>query len=61
MDKEVVHDGMPKRIENARIALLNSPLEVEKSEFDAKPNISNPSQMQRFLDEENKVAQEYGR
>src|SRR5918995_181334 len=55
LDKEVVHGGMPKTIENARIALVNSPLEVEKPEFDAKLNISNPSQMQRFLDEENKV------
>jgi thermosome len=55
LDKEVVHGGMPKRIENARIALVNSPLEVEKPEFDAKLNISNPSQMQRFLDEENKI------
>src|ERR671911_1608694 len=54
LDKEVVHGGMPKTIENARIALVNSPLEVEKPEFDAKLNISNPSQMQRFLDEENK-------
>jgi chaperonin GroEL (HSP60 family) len=42
LDKEVVHGGMPKRIENARIALLNCPLEVEKPEFDAKLNINNP-------------------
>jgi archaeal chaperonin len=55
LDKEVVHGGMPKRIENARIALVNSPLEIEKPELDAKLNISNPSQMQRFLDEENKI------
>lgn len=46
---------MPKRFENARIALLNCPLEVEKPEFDAKLNINNPSQMQRFLDEENNM------
>ena len=55
LDKEVVHGGMPKRIENAKIALVNSPLEVEKPEFDAKLNISNPNQMQRFLDEENNM------
>ena len=55
MDKEVVHGGMPKRIENARIALLNCPLEVEKPEYDAKLNINNPSQMQKFLDEENHI------
>ena len=36
LDKEVVHSGMPKRIENAKIALVNSPLEIEKTEFDAK-------------------------
>jgi len=55
LDKEVVHGGMPKRIENAKIALLNCPLEIEKPEFDAKLNINNPSQMQRFLDEENSM------
>jgi thermosome len=55
LDKEVVHGGMPKRIENARIALLNCPLEVEKPKFDAKLNINNPNQMQKFLDEENNM------
>jgi archaeal chaperonin len=55
LDKEVVHGGMPKRIENAKIALVNSPLEVEKPEFDAKLNINNPNQMQKFLDEENNM------
>jgi thermosome len=55
LDKEVVHGGMPKRIENAKIALLNCPLEIEKTEFDAKINISNPEQMQKFIDEENEI------
>jgi thermosome len=55
LDKEVVHGGMPKRIENAKIALVNSAMEVEKPEFDAKLNINNPSQMQKFLDEENNM------
>jgi thermosome len=55
LDKEVVHGGMPKRIENAKIALVNSPMEIEKPEFDAKLNINNPSQMQKFLDEENNM------
>jgi thermosome len=55
LDKEVVHGGMPKRIVNARIALLNCPLEVEKPEFDAKLIINNPSQMQGFLEEENNM------
>ncbi|MEM3826568.1 MAG: TCP-1/cpn60 chaperonin family protein, partial [Nitrososphaeria archaeon] len=38
LDKEVVHSGMPKRVTNAKIALLNCPLEIEKTEFDAKIN-----------------------
>jgi len=55
LDKEVVHPGMPKRIEDAKIALVDSPLEVEKTEFDAKINIENPEQMKAFLDEEEKM------
>src|SRR5438093_11900936 len=51
LDKEVVHPGMPKRIEEAKIALVDLPLEVEKTEFDAKINIENPDQMKAFLDE----------
>jgi archaeal chaperonin len=52
LDKEVVHPGMPKRVEEAKIALVDLPLEVEKTEFDAKINIENPDQMKAFLDEE---------
>jgi thermosome len=52
IDKEVVHAGMPKRIENAKIALLDSPLEVEKTEFSAEIRIRDPTQMQAFLDKE---------
>src|SRR5207253_10789571 len=52
LDKEVVHPGMPKGIEDAKIDLVDSPLEVEKTEFDAKINIENPDQMKAFLDEE---------
>ena len=55
LDKEVVHPGMPKRIEEAKIALVDAPLEVEKTEFDAKINIENPEQMKAFLDEEEKM------
>jgi thermosome len=55
LDKEVVHGGMPKRIENAKIALVNAALEIEKTEFDAKININSPDQMQRFIDEENRM------
>ena len=53
LDKEVVHAGMPKRIDNAKIALIAAPLEIEKTEFDAKINITNPDQIQAFLDQEN--------
>ncbi|MGQ9781890.1 MAG: thermosome subunit beta [Nitrososphaeria archaeon] len=55
LDKEVVHNGMPKRVLDAKIALLNSPLEIEKTEFDAKININNPEQIRMFLEEENKM------
>ena len=55
LDKEVVHGGMPKRVEKAKIALVNSALEIEKTEFDAKINISSPDQMKMFLEEENKM------
>jgi thermosome len=52
IDKEVVHAGMPKRIENAKIALVNKALEVEKTEFDATIRIRDPTQMKAFLDQE---------
>jgi chaperonin GroEL (HSP60 family) len=42
LDKEVVHGGMPKKTDDAKIALINSALEIEKTEFDAKINISSP-------------------
>ena len=58
LDKEVVHDNMPKRISNAKIALINSPLEIKKTEFDAKINITSPEQMKLFLEEENKMLKE---
>jgi thermosome len=52
LDKEIAHPGMPKRVEKARIALLNAKLEIEKTEFDAKITIESPDQMKTFLDEE---------
>jgi thermosome len=55
LDKEVVHNGMPKRVSGAKITLLNCPLEIEKTEFDAKININNPEQIKMFLDEENSM------
>ncbi|HDI01276.1 MAG TPA: thermosome subunit [Candidatus Bathyarchaeota archaeon] len=58
LDKEVVHPGMPKRVEKAKIALLNCPLEVEKTEFDAKIHIETPEQMEAFLKEEERMMRE---
>ncbi|MHA3962582.1 MAG: thermosome subunit beta [Candidatus Thorarchaeota archaeon SMTZ1-45] len=55
LDKEIVHAGMPKRVENAKIALLEAALEVTKTEFDAKISITAPSSMQSFLDEEERM------
>jgi len=58
LDKEVVHSGMPKRIDNAKIALINAPLEIEKTEFDARINITSPEQIRLFLEEEHKMLKE---
>ncbi|MFL6476512.1 MAG: thermosome subunit beta [Nitrososphaera sp.] len=55
LDKEVVHGAMPKRIEEAKIALLNAALEIEKTEMSAEIRISDPQQMQMFLEEENRM------
>jgi len=55
LDKEVVHSGMPKKVENAKIALIDSALEVKKTEIDAKIEITDPSQLQAFLNEEEKM------
>ncbi|MFX0107827.1 MAG: thermosome subunit beta, partial [Candidatus Hodarchaeota archaeon] len=55
LDKEIVHPGMPKKVEGAKIVLLESPLEVTKTEFDAKISISDPTSMQSFLDEEDRM------
>jgi len=52
LDKEIAHSGMPKRVEKAKIALLDCPLEIEKTEFDAKINIESPEQMDAFLKQE---------
>ena len=58
IDKEVVHPGMPKKIENAKIALLDCPLEIEKTEFSAEIRIRDPSQMKAFLDQETQMLKE---
>jgi len=55
IDKEVVHPGMPKRVSKAKIALVDAAMEVKKTEIDAKIEISDPSQLQAFLSEEEKM------
>ncbi len=55
LDKEVVHPGMPKRVKDAKIALLDTPLEVEKPEIDAEIRITDPTQMKKFLQEEEEI------
>ena len=57
IDKEVVNPGMPKKKENAKIALLDSALEIEKTEMSAEIRIKDPSQMKAFLDQENDMMQ----
>ncbi|QKQ99356.1 thermosome subunit [Metallosphaera tengchongensis] len=58
LDKEVVHPGMPKRVEKAKIAVLDAALEVEKPEISAKISITSPDQIKSFLDEETKYLKE---
>ena len=52
LDKEIVHSGMPKRLEKAKIALIDASLEIEKTELDAKINIESPEQIEAFLKQE---------
>ncbi|MEM3507162.1 MAG: thermosome subunit beta [Candidatus Bathyarchaeia archaeon] len=58
IDKEVVHPGMPKSLKNPKIALLDCPLEIEKTEFSAEIKITDPTQMKAFLDEETRLMKE---
>ncbi len=55
LDKEIVHSGMPTKIDNAKIALINSALEIEKTEMSSEIRITDPTQMQMFLEEENRM------
>ncbi len=52
VDKEPVHSAMPRKISKAKIALVDAALEVQKTEIDAKIEITDPSQLQAFLNEE---------
>ena len=52
LDKERVHAGMPRSVNDAKIALINSAIEVKKTEVDAKIQITDPNQLSLFLEEE---------
>ncbi|RLG04198.1 MAG: thermosome subunit [Thaumarchaeota archaeon] len=58
LDKEVVHPGMPRIVHDAKIALLDCPLEIEKTEFDAKLHIESPEQMKAFMEQEEQMLKE---
>ncbi|MCD6589945.1 TCP-1/cpn60 chaperonin family protein [Candidatus Woesearchaeota archaeon] len=58
LDKERVHPGMPKFIENAKIALIDSALEIKSTEIDAKINIADPEKLQAFLSMEENMLRE---
>ena len=55
LDKEIVHSGMPRKIENAKIALISESLEIKKTEFEAKLNISSPNEIKSFMEEESQL------
>lgn len=52
LDKEIVHSGMPRVVENAKIAMIDAALEIKETETDAKIEITSPDQLQAFLDQE---------
>jgi len=58
IDKEVVHPGMPKRVEGAKIALVNEAIEVKETETDAEIRITSPDQLQAFLEQEERMLRE---
>ena len=55
IDKERVHPQMPKKVENAKIALLNCPIEVKETETDAEIRITDPSKLMEFIEQEEKI------
>ena len=58
LDKEVVHPGMPRRVENAKIAVLKAALEVKETETDAEIRITDPEMLQKFIEQEEKMLKE---
>ncbi len=59
LDKERVHNDMPKQVANANVALIDSPIEVRSTEIDAKIQITDPNQLQAFLDQEERTLREF--
>lgn len=55
IDKERVHTGMPKNVKDAKIALIDSAIEIKNTEIDSKIQITDPSQLQGFLDQEEEM------
>ena len=58
IDKEVVHPGMPKRVKDAKIALIDTALEVKETETDAQIQITDPSKLQEFIEQEERMLKE---
>jgi thermosome len=58
VNKDVVHDRMPKRIDDAKLLLINAPFQVEKTEFDGRIGIERPEEMKAWLDEETRLLKE---
>ena len=58
VDKERVHPGMPSEVKDAKIALVNSPLEEKETEVDAEIRITDPAQMQAFIEQEEKMVKD---
>ncbi|MGL4669984.1 MAG: thermosome subunit alpha [Methanobacteriaceae archaeon] len=58
IDKTIADEGMPKKIENAKIAILKYPVEIKDLETTAKINLTDPSQMKAFLDNEDQMIRE---
>ncbi len=58
LDKEKVHSAMPRLVKNAKIALLESPLEIKSTEIDAKIQITDPSKLQSFIEQEESMLKE---
>ncbi len=58
LDKEKVHSGMPRQVRNARVLLLDAAVEIKNTEIDAKIQITDPRQMQAFIEAEERMIKE---